>query len=150
MRPALLRRVAREESGMTLLELLNVVVIMGILLLIAIPSYLSLKDRASQSTAKSNIRAVLPSVILYAQDNTPGSTSDPDGDPSDSGWTGLSVAALQHYDPTIDPSRYQTTGSATTFCIYTWVGAFTASQAGPGSPITTGFSSSFSPESCSG
>jgi prepilin-type N-terminal cleavage/methylation domain-containing protein len=74
----------RRTDGFTLVELLVVLVIIGILLTIAVASYLGFRNRASDAAAKQELRAALPSVYAYSTDHD--------------GFAGMTLAGIQVYD----------------------------------------------------
>jgi type IV pilus assembly protein PilA len=71
----------RDESGFTLIELLVVLIIIGVLLAIAIPSYLGFQKSAQQTAAASDVRQAVPDAEAYFADNNT--------------YTGISAAGLQ-------------------------------------------------------
>jgi type IV pilus assembly protein PilA len=68
-----------SEQGFTLIELLVVIVILGILVAIAVPSYLSFRGNASQAAAQANVRSAIPAAEGYYQDPTFGNGTYYDG-----------------------------------------------------------------------
>src|SRR5215510_9740555 len=69
MLATLRKRLRNDEKGFTLIELLVVMIILAILTAIAIPSYLSFKDRANNSAAGADVRSIIPDVEAFFSDH---------------------------------------------------------------------------------
>ncbi len=88
-------RRAQDERGFTLIELLVVILIIGILAAIAIPSFLSQKSKATDSSAKELARTAETTAETYSTDHN-----------GEYKWgtSAEGVAVLHEYEPTIQTS----------------------------------------------
>ena len=148
-----------DERGFTLVELTIVLLILGIIMTIALPSYLSFKDHANQTAAKESLTDLQKAAIAYRADNFPNSANDPDASTStsDTGFQGILLGNLAtHYNASIstipgspfviNPAGYAPTDDKTDICLTAVAGRYTAAVDQTGK-ITVG--TLFTPGTCS-
>ena len=118
-------RMASEE-GFTLIELLVVMIILGILIAIAVPAYLSLTSRAHTAAAEANVRSAIPAAETFMEESA---ASD---------YAGMTVAALQGVAPGVALSDATPEASGAGYCIDDTNGTTSYYYAGGNWTPTTG------------
>jgi type IV pilus assembly protein PilA len=113
-----LRQRLSHEEGFTLIELLIVIVIIGILLAIAVPSYLGFKDRANKRAAQSDLREAIPVAEAYYSDK--------------GAYTGMTTGAMLSIDSGLSDKVSVGALSAGGYCLSATVGNAIWSVHGPG------------------
>ncbi len=106
-----LRTRLASEEGFTLIELLVVMIILGILVAIAVPAYLSFTGKAKTSAAESNVRSAIPAAEAWYQDTAGGNGT----------YAGLNRAALVQEAPGIGQNvkagAFNGSGTNSAYCI---------------------------------
>jgi type IV pilus assembly protein PilA len=113
------------EDGFTMIELAVAMTVVGVLVGIAVPSFLGVGGRSSLTSAEANLRNAVPAVEAFFADH---GTYD-DGV--------MTVASLRAYEPSLAPGVGVVSGSGSRYCITASTNGATVYKAGPAAPVTT-------------
>jgi type IV pilus assembly protein PilA len=88
-----------EEDGFTIIEMMVVMVVISVLLIIAVPTFMSAKVRAQDRSAQSDLQVALAAAKAVFTD--------------ESDFTGVTLADMQTAEPSLDWVDAATASSAT-------------------------------------
>jgi prepilin-type N-terminal cleavage/methylation domain-containing protein len=105
-----------RQGGFTVVELLVVIIVLGLLSAVAVPSYMGLRERANNNAARANVQDALPAVDAYRAVH--------------GSFAGMALPKLLKLDDEVrlDSRMVVTTR---TYCVRSTVGTQTWSLSGP-------------------
>ena len=105
------------ESAFAGVELLVVVAILGVVLGVAVPSYLGLRGGTADSDTKASLRAAMPAADAYFADRRT--------------YNGLDSTDLLRIDPRVSLTVAVTSANRRSYCLTESIGGATWSVSGP-------------------
>jgi len=108
---------ASDERGVTVVEMLVVIILIGLMLAVAVPSYLGFRERAATSTTKAHLREALPAAAVYHA--------------SKGTYVGMNSLTLVATDPRVSQTLTVASAKKSQFCLTDTVNGVTWSVTGP-------------------
>lgn len=105
------QRLRKEEDGFSLIELMVVVLIMGTLMAIAVPTYLNSSNKSKDKAVQSNLKTAMEAAKTIAADNG--------GNFVSSGTTAIVKADMDAAEPSLSFGAGTGTASTSTIAVFT-------------------------------
>jgi Tfp pilus assembly protein PilE len=116
-----IRRRLGGEHGLVGIEMVIVVAVLGVVLGVAVPSYLGLRGGTADADTKASLRAAMPAADAYFQDRKT--------------FVGLDSTDLLRIDPRVSVTVAVTAASKRSYCLTESVNGKVWSVRGPSSKL---------------
>jgi prepilin-type N-terminal cleavage/methylation domain-containing protein len=119
--PGFAHVVRADRRGLTLIEMLIVLIVIGALLAVAVPSYLGMRDRANDAVARNDLMQGRLAAHAYFVESE--------------SFADLDVDVLRAFDPELPERVTVGNAAAGAYCLQTTVGGRTWALHGPAASV---------------